>query len=434
MSTTFASLKFYNYRLWFVATMIASTGQWMQRVAQDWLVLVVLTNGSGTALGITTALQFFPILLFSPWAGVIVDRADRRKLLQFTQSMNGVMSLILGALVLTGVAQLWHVYLLAFVSGALATVDAPARQTFVSELVPKGSVPNAVGLNSAAFNVARLLGPATSGLVIAWVGPGWVFIVNVLLFLAPVIAMMLMKVELLTPMKLVKRKKGQIREGLRYVKNRSDIIVIMIVAGFVSAFGMNFQMTSAVMATEVYGKGPGEYGILGSFMAIGALGGALLAARRKFPRVRLVVVAAFLFGIFDIALGLAPTYETFALLSIPTGLAMLTMVTAANASIQVSTDPDMRGRVMALYMMVFLGSNPVGAPIIGWIADAWGGRWSLLAGGIVAIVVSVIAAIWAIKTWDVRIEARLSRHPIRTYGPRERARDMQAAREQQQTD
>lgn len=403
----------------------------MQRVAQDWLVLTVLTHGSGTALGITTALQFLPILLFSPWAGVIVDRVNRRRLLQFTQGMNGVTSLILGVLVLTNVAELWHVYLLAFVTGFLATIDAPARQTFVSELVPLESLPNAVGLNSAAFNVARLLGPATSGFVIAWVGPGWVFIVNVLLFLAPVIAVALMNVSLLTPAKRVKREKGQIREGLRYVKNRTDIIVIMIVAGSVSAFGMNFQMTSAVMATEVYGKGPGEYGILGSFMAIGALAGALLAARRKFPRVRLVVVSAFLFGIFDIALGLAPTYEAFAVLAIPTGLAMLTMVTAANAAIQVSTDPDMRGRVMALYMMVYLGSNPIGAPIIGWIADTFGGRWSLAAGGIVAIVVSVVAAIWAIKTWDVRIEARLSRRPIRTYGPRERARDMEAAREQQ---
>jgi MFS family permease len=403
----------------------------MQRVAQDWLVLTVLTHGSGTALGITTALQFLPILLFSPWAGVIVDRVNRRRLLQFTQGMNGVTSLILGVLVLTNVAELWHVYLLAFVTGFLATIDAPARQTFVSELVPLESLPNAVGLNSAAFNVARLLGPATSGFVIAWVGPGWVFIVNVLLFLAPVIAVALMNASLLTPAKRVKREKGQIREGLRYVKNRTDIIVIMIVAGSVSAFGMNFQMTSAVMATEVYGKGPGEYGILGSFMAIGALAGALLAARRKFPRVRLVVVSAFLFGIFDIALGLAPTYEAFAVLAIPTGLAMLTMVTAANAAIQVSTDPDMRGRVMALYMMVYLGSNPIGAPIIGWIADTFGGRWSLAAGGIVAIVVSVVAAIWAIKTWDVRIEARLSRRPIRTYGPRERARDMEAAREQQ---
>ncbi|HHT41579.1 MAG TPA: MFS transporter [Actinomyces sp.] len=431
MSSTFASLKYVNYRLWFGANIIASTGKWMQRVAQDWLVLTVLTHGSGTALGITTALQFLPILLFSPWAGVIVDRVNRRRLLQFTQGMNGVTSLILGVLVLTNVAELWHVYLLAFVTGFLATIDAPARQTFVSELVPLESLPNAVGLNSAAFNVARLLGPATSGFVIAWVGPGWVFIVNVLLFLAPVIAVALMNASLLTPAKRVKREKGQIREGLRYVKNRTDIIVIMIVAGSVSAFGMNFQMTSAVMATEVYGKGPGEYGILGSFMAIGALAGALLAARRKFPRVRLVVVSAFLFGIFDIALGLAPTYEAFAVLAIPTGLAMLTMVTAANAAIQVSTDPDMRGRVMALYMMVYLGSNPIGAPIIGWIADTFGGRWSLAAGGIVAIVVSVVAAIWAIKTWDVRIEARLSRRPIRTYGPRERARDMEAAREQQ---
>ncbi|MDO5034626.1 MAG: MFS transporter [Actinomycetaceae bacterium] len=427
MSQTFESLKFFNYRLWFSANIVASTGMWMQRVAQDWVVLTVLTSGSGTAIGITTALQFLPILLFSAWAGVIVDRMDRRRIIQFTQGMTGLMSLILGVLLLTGTAQLWHVYVLAFLGGILSTVDAPARQTFVSQLVPLEFLPNAVGLNSAAFNVARLLGPALAGLVIEWVGPGWVFIVNVMLFAAPVTAVALMKTSLFTPTKFVKREKGQIREGIKYVLGRSDIIVIMVVAGVVSAFTMNFQMTSAVMATEVYGKGAGEYGMLGSVMAIGSLAGALLAARRKFPRVRLVITSAFFFGIFNILLGIAPTYEAFALLSIPTGLAMLTMITAANAAIQISTDPMMRGRVMSLYLMVFMGSTPIGAPIIGWIADEWGGPWSLAVGGISAIVVAVGAALWAIKSWDVRFETHWSsKKPITMYGPRERARDLEA--------
>lgn len=436
MSRTFTSLRYKNYRLWFGANIIASTGMWMQRIAQDWVVLTVLTSGSGTALGITTALQFLPILFFSAWAGVVVDRVDRHRMLQFTQSMNGVLSLILGLLVLTNVAQLWHMYALALISGILATFDSPARQTFVSELVPGEHLPNAVGLNSAAFNLARLLGPALSGLVIEWVGPGWVFVVNVLLFLAPVIAVALMDKAQFQESKHVARGRGQIREGVRYVIHRSDIIIIMIVAGTVSAFGMNFQITSAVMATEIYGKGAGEYGILGSFMAIGSLTGALLAARRRFPRVRLVIMSAFLFGVVEVLLGLAPTYELFAILSIPTGLAMLTMITSANAAIQISTDPAMRGRVMALYMMVFMGSTPIGAPVIGWVADTWGGPWALAVGGIAAIVVSVCAAFWAIRHWDVEIEAHWGRRPITTYGPRERARDLafQQAEAQPSTD
>ncbi|MDO5721801.1 MAG: MFS transporter [Actinomycetaceae bacterium] len=423
----FTSFKHFNYRLWFFSNVVAATGMWMQRVAQDWLVLTVLTDDSGTALGITTALQFLPILFLSPWAGVIADRLNLRRIIQATQVANVLTALILGVLVLTDTAQLWHVYLLALISGISSTIESPARQTFVSELVPSESLPNAVALNSAAFNVARLLGPAISGLVIAAVGPGWVFIVNTALFFAPVIVVALMRVRELFPMEHAKREPGQVREGFRYVKSRTDIIVIMVVAGTVSAFGMNFQMTSAVMAREVFHKGAGEYGLLGSVMAIGSLIGALIAARRKFPRVRLVIVAAFLFGICNLALALAPSYLSFALMAIPTGLVMITMITAANAAIQISTDPMMRGRVMSLYLMVYLGANPIGAPIIGWIADTFGARWSLAAGGLISVAVAVVAGLWAIKIWDVRIQARLSRHPITTYGPRERAADLRAA-------
>lgn len=427
MSSMFTSFKHFNYRLWFFSNVVAATGMWMQRVAQDWLVLTVLTDDSGTALGITTALQFLPILFLSPWAGVIADRLNLRRIIQATQVANVLTALILGVLVLTDTAQLWHVYLLALISGISSTIESPARQTFVSELVPSESLPNAVALNSAAFNVARLLGPAISGLVIAAVGPGWVFIVNTALFFAPVIVVALMRVRELFPMEHAKREPGQVREGFRYVKSRTDIIVIMVVAGTVSAFGMNFQMTSAVMAREVFHKGAGEYGLLGSVMAIGSLIGALIAARRKFPRVRLVIVAAFLFGICNLALALAPSYLSFALMAIPTGLVMITMITAANAAIQISTDPMMRGRVMSLYLMVYLGANPIGAPIIGWIADTFGARWSLAAGGLISVAVAVVAGLWAIKIWDVRIQARLSRHPITTYGPRERAADLRAA-------
>ena len=430
MSRTFSSLQYPNYRLWFASNIVASTGTWMQRVAQSWLVLTVLTDNSATALGYTTALQFLPILILSPYAGVIADRANLRRLLQITQLSSAFFTLILGILAVGGWAQLWHVYVIAFVSGCVGAIDSPARQTFVSELVPPKTLPNAVGLNSAAFNVARLLGPAMSGLVIAWVGPGWVFIINALLFLVPVVAVAVMKTDRFFPMEHVTRERGQIAEGFRYVLARTDIVVILIVMGLTSAFSMNFQMTSALMATEVFGKGAGEYGILGSFMAVGALTGALLAARRQYPRVRLVVGASLIFGFCNLALAFSPAYWVFALISIPTGLAMLTMITAANAAIQVSTAPHMRGRVMSVYMMVFLGSTPVGSPVIGWIGDQWGARWSIAFGGVLCIVVSIVAAIWAKRTWNVRIQARLSRHPFTMYGPRERAADMRAASQQ----
>ena len=413
MSKTFHSLKYVNFRLWFGGNIIASTGSWMQRVAQDWLVLTVLTDNSALQLGIVTALQFVPMLLLSPWAGVVADRVNRRHLLQITQALTGLFGVVLGVLVLSGVAQLWMVYILALAGGIVSTLDSPARQAFVSELVPVTSLTNAIGLNSMAFNIARLLGPAVSGLVIAAVGPGWVFVINGALFLAPVIAMASMRVPELIPLRQVPRRPGQVREGLRYVKSRPDIILILCVVFVVSALGMNFQMTSALMATEVYGKGAGEYGILGSFMAIGALGGALLAARRAMPRLRWIVFSAGAFGLAELALGAAPGYWPFAILAIPTGLAMLTMVTSANALVQITTPEEMRGRVMAIYSMIFMGATPIGSPIIGWVGEHWGARWSLWVGGIASLVVAVVALVWAKVHWEVRVRLHWSfTHPI----------------------
>ena len=428
MSRTFHSLEFPNFRLWIGGNIIASTGTWMQRVAQDWLVLTVLTDHSGVQVGVVTALQFLPLLILSPWAGVIADRVDRRHLLQMTQSITGFLGLILGILVLTDTAALWHVYVLALVGGVVSTLDSPARGAFVSELVPTDSLTNAVGLNSMAFNVARLIGPAVSGLVIDWVGTGWVFIVNALLFLAPVATLALMKHDQLIPRAFAPRKAGQAREGFAYVRGRPDIILILVVVFVVSALGMNFQLTSALMATEVFGRAAGEYGILGSFMAVGALVGSLFAARRRVPRLRVIIIAAAAYGICEIALGLAPTYEAFALLSIPTGLAMLTMITSANAAIQISTPEHMRGRVLALYTMIFLGATPIGSPLIGWVGETFGARWSILVGGIASLVVAVAAGWWGKARWDVHLEFHLSRRPIQAVGPVERAEAEEEAR------
>lgn len=411
MSSTFASLKYVNYRLWFAGALVANIGTWMQRVGQDWLVLTDLSDDSGLAVGITTALQFAPTLLLSAWAGVLADRVNRRRLLMITQGAQGVLAFGLGALVLSGHAQLWHVYLFATALGVVAALDQPVRQTFVAELVPAGKLSNAVGLNSTSFNAARLIGPGLAGLLIAAVGTGWVFVINGVSFAATILALLLMRTSELHPMPVAPRARGQIREGIRYVRGRTDILVIMAVIGVVSTFGLNFQMTSALMARAEFGKGAGEYGILGSVLAIGSLAGALLAARRERPRVRLVIGSAFAFGLATGALALMPTYASFAVACIPVGLASLTMLTAANTTIQMSTDPAVRGRVMSLYMMVMLGATPIGSPVVGWIGETFGPRWSIGIGSITALLVSALAALWAQKRWNVQVRYRVRTRP-----------------------
>lgn len=411
MSPTFASLRYYNYRLWFSAALVANVGTWMQRVAQDWLVLTVLTDNSGTAVGIVTALQFLPVLALSAWAGVLADRVDRRKLLIITQTALGVLALALGTLVLSGYAELWHVYVFAALLGCVTAIDNPVRQTFVAEMVPKEKLSNAVGLNSAGFNAARLVGPGAAGLLIAAFGPGWMFIINGLTFAAVIVAMTRMRVSELNRLPVTARAKGQIREGVRYVRNRSDIVVIMCVVCVVSTFGLNFQLTSAVMATAEFGKGAGEYGILGSILAIGSLAGALLAARRERPRVRLVIGSAFAFGVSTGLMAIMPTYWTYALMSIPVGFSSLTMLTAANSTIQMTTEPQMRGRVMALYMMVFLGATPIGSPVVGWIAETYGARWAIGIGSITALLVAAGAALWTKRNWDYTVKYQMFHRP-----------------------
>ena len=411
MTQTFASLKYFNYRIWFGAALVANIGTWMQRVAQDWLVLTVLTDHSGVAVGVVTALQFLPALALSAWAGLLADRVNRRRLLIATQTALGVLAVALGALVLSGHVQLWHVYIFATLLGCVSAIDGPVRQTFVAEMVPPNKLPNAVGLNSASFNAARLIGPGVAGLLIAWVGTGFVFIINGVSFGATIIAMMMMRKSALQVLPSAARGSGQIREGVAYVRSRTDILVIMAVVGVVSTFGLNFQLTSALMATSVFHKGAGEYGVLGSILAIGSLTGALMAARRDKPRVRLVIASAFGFAITSGVMALMPTYELYALASIPVGFCSLTMLTAANTTIQMSTSPEIRGRVMALYIMVLLGANPIGAPVVGWIGEFFGPRWAIGIGSITALLVSLGAAIWVKRHWHLEISYRFADRP-----------------------
>jgi MFS family permease len=418
-----------NYRLWFAGALVSNIGTWMQRIAQDWLVLTVLTQDSGVAVGVVTALQFLPFLLLSPYAGVVADRVNQRTMLIVTQGASAVLAFGLGALVLWGDVELWHVYVFAFALGVASAFDTPVRQTFVTNLVPAASLPNAVGLNSASFNAARLVGPAVAGIVIAAVGTGWVFIINGATFLATILALLAMRRAELHFQARTQRRAGQIREGFRYVRRRADILIIMTIMAVVSTLGLNFQLTSALMARVEFGRGPSDYGILGSILAIGSLTGALLAARRRRPRLRIIVCAAFAFGVALGALALMPTYESFAIMCIPVGLTSMTLLATSNAWIQTTTAPAMRGRTMALYMMVLMGATPIGAPVVGWIGEHIGPRWAMGVGAIGAVVVSLVAAVWATRYWRIELSIAMHRPFVRAEFGRTTAEAERAARE-----
>ncbi len=411
MSPTFRALNSYNYRLWLSGSIVSNVGTWMQRVAQDWLVLTILTHHSAEAVGITTGLQFLPMLLLAPYGGLVADRVPKRLLLMGTQLLMGLLALGLGLLVVTGVVQLWMVYCFALLLGAATALDNPARQTFVSEMVPREHLPNAVGLNSATFNAGRLIGPGIAGLLIAWVGTGPVFMINAASFAAVLISLGRMRTRELRITPVSRRAKGQLRDGFRYVWHRPDIMLILVIVFMVGTFGLNFQMTTAFMATSVFHKGAGEYGILGSIMAIGSLAGALLSARRERPRMRHVVGAALAFGVFATINAMMPTYLLFAITLVPVGLSALTMITSANATVQMSVEPALRGRVMALYMAIFMGGTPIGSPIVGWLGEQFGARWSILAGGLVTIVTAVGAIVWLVRTHRLRLSADLIEVP-----------------------
>ena len=392
--------------------LVSNIGTWMQRVAQDWLVLVVL-GGGGQAVGITTGLQFLPMLLVAPFGGLLADRFPKRKLLMATNAFLGLTGLTLGVLTLTGTAQIWHVYLLALLLGVGTALDNPARQAYVSEMVGADDLANAVALNGASFNAARLIGPALAGVLIAVIGTGWVFVLNGISFASPIVMLLLLReTRDLSPAERPNESVvHRLAEGVRYVRSRPDIVMVMVVMFALGTFGLNFQMTMALMATEVYGKGPGEYGLLGSIMAIGTLSGALIAARRRVPRRRIILVGAVIFGVFELTSGFMPTYGSFALSLIPIGWIAMTVMTAANAYVQTTVPQYVRGRVMSLYMMVFMGGTPIGAPLIGWLADLFGARWSLWGGGALTIAFTVFAVIVLAPRSGVTVRPRMRPRP-----------------------
>ena len=393
MSAMFRALENPNYRVWAGGALVSNIGTWMQRVAQDWLVLTVLTNHSGTAVGITTALQFLPMLLLGPYAGVLADRYRKRVILLWTQTAMGLCGLILGLLVVTGWAQLWHVYLAALALGIAAAIDGPARQAFVSELVGPDKISNAVALNSASFNSARLTGPAIAGLLIAWIGTGPVFLLNAVSFVAVIISLFRVKLSQLEPSTPVVRGKHQVVDGLRYVRQRPDLVLILVMVGLLGAFGMNFAVTNSLMATAEFGMGPEEFGLLGSIMAVGTLAGALLAARRSGPRLRFMLGGALTLGAFTLLASISPTFWIYAAVLIPVGLASITFLNSCNTTIQLSVEPQFRGRVLALYLAVLQGGTAIGAPLMGWIGTEFGARWAVAAGGAIVLATGVASVI-----------------------------------------
>ncbi|MEV4946350.1 MFS transporter [Streptomyces sp. NPDC053755] len=407
---TFSSLKIRNYRLFFTGAIVSNTGTWMARITQDWLVLSL--TGSSAAVGITTALQFLPMLLFGLYGGVIADRYPKRLILLFSQAALGLCGLSLAVLTLSGHVQVWHVYLVAFLLGMVTVVDSPARQTFVSEMVGPDQLRNAVSLNSANFQSARLIGPAVAGVLIATVGSGWSFLLNGLFFLGPLTGLLLMRPGEFHEVARAPRGKGQLREGLRYVAGRPDLMWPIVLVGFVGTFGFNFPIWLTAFADDVYHVGAGTYGFLNTLMAAGSLAGALLAARRGSSRLRMVVGAAMAFGLLEIAAALSPSFWLFALLLVPIGMVGLTVNVTANSAVQLATDPVMRGRVMSLYMMIFVGGTPIGAPLLGWVTDTYGARAGFATGGLVSLTAAVVIALILAKIGGLRMSFAWRRgHP-----------------------
>jgi MFS family permease len=392
MNGTFRSLRGFNYRTWAIGAIVSNVGTWMQRTAQDWLVLTDLTRHNATAVGVVMALQFGPQVLLLPVTGFAADHLDRRKLLFVTQASMGALALGLGVLTIAGVVELWEVYAFAFVLGCVTAFDAPARQTFVSDLVVEADLSNAVALNSTSFNAARLIGPAAAGILIAAVGTGWVFVVNGASFIAVLVSLSFLRVAELRPMNRALRSRGSFAEGFRYVWKRPDLKAIFLMLFFVGTFGLNFPIFISTMSVTVFHAGAHQFGLLTSTMAVGSVAGALLAAGRRRPRVGFLLAGAVFFGLGLALASVMPNYWLFGLALVLVGLSAQTFTTTVNSTVQMSTEAAMRGRVLAILLAIALGGTPIGAPIVGWVADTFGPRWGLAvgaAGGFAASIVGV---------------------------------------------
>ncbi|MFC7432112.1 MULTISPECIES: MFS transporter [unclassified Agrococcus] len=389
----FRSLRLFNYRTWFIGALISNVGAWMQATALSWITLTQLTDQDATAVGVTMALQFGPQLLLVPISGLVADRFPKRNVLLVTQSTLGLLSLALGVLALSGVLELWMVWAFAALFGSTQAFDNPARQAFVSEIVGQDQISNAVALNSASFHGARLVGPAVAGLSIALLGAGPVFLLNAFTFVAMIVALLRLRRDELQPAPRGARGLGDIVQGMRYVGRRHDIVVVMVMAFTLGTFGLNFPIFISTMTVE-FGADADTFGLLSSAMAIGSVSGALLAARSERPRWTLVIGGLGAFAIACAILAWVPNLWLFAAGLALAGFTAQLFMTNANSTVQLSTAPEMRGRVMALYSAVFLGGTPIGAPIVGWVADAYGPRWAIMVAVATALLAFLIGAVW----------------------------------------
>jgi len=383
-SSTFRSLKYRNYRLFFYGQLVSLIGTWMQSVALGWLVYSI--TKSPTQIGVVTAVQFLPTLLGSVHGGLIADRFDKRNVLVVTQTALALQAVALAAVVFAGVATLPVLYVLAFTQGMATTIDNPTRQAFVSEMVGPEDLTNAVGLNSAMFNTARILGPAVGGVLIDAIGVGTCFALNAVSFLAVIGGLTMMRSSDLFAAPRARRGKGQLREGLRYSWEEPTLRMVLAMIALIGTLAMNFTVILPVVAKQVFHGNAGTYGIMSSMLGFGALLGALVAASRSKPTTLLLGTAAAAFGLTMLGDAVAPTLVLEMVALVATGAASITFMATANATVQLTARPEMRGRVMSLYMLLFLGSTPIGGPIVGWIGERYGARWSLAVGAVSCLV------------------------------------------------
>jgi len=412
-SGAFRSLRVYNFAIWSCGAIVSNIGTWMQRTAQDWLVLAQLTHHNATAVGIVLALQFGPQLLLLPLTGFAADHFDRRVLLIATQGSMGALALGLGLLTVTGHVHLWHVYVFAFLLGCVSAFDSPARQTFVSELVDEIRISNAIGLNSTSFNVARMIGPAVAGVLIAAVGSGWVFLINALSFAAVIVSLMLLHRNELHRSERAAASREGLAEGFRYVRSRPDLKAVILMTFFIGTFGLNFPIFISTMCVTVFRAGASEYGLLTSIMAIGSVIGALLAARRAKPGVAVLVGGAAIFALGLTLAAVMPNYWAFGGALIVVGISAQTLTTTAMSTAQMWTEPTMRGRVMAILLAIALGATPVGSPLVGRVADSLGPRWAIGIGAAAGLAAALVGLRYLIKYRGLGLSIRAGRFRLR---------------------
>lgn len=390
----FRTLRLHNFRLWIIGALLANIGGWAQRTAQDWLVLTELTHDDAVAVGISLSLQFGPIFVLGPFIGPLIDRLPARRIILWSTILETILGLVLGLAVLMGYATLPLVYALALALGIVQTFEAPARQVFVNELVGTANVSNAIGLNSMMFNTSRLVGPALAGITIATVGTGWTLFGSAAMYIVAVVAIIALRTRELHPVRKNTKKRGQFRDGLRYIGSRKDLIVLLVMVFIVGALTFNFGIFSSTMAVVEFGLGAHDYGFITSALAVGSITGALLVARSTRPRLSVITVGAAVIAIGGTLAAVAPTVTTFVVLYPILGLGAILMVATTNSYIQTTTDESYRGRVMAIYSTVLIGGTPFGSPLCGWVSNEFGPRWAIAVAALGGLIAALIALIW----------------------------------------